>query len=155
MTSETTNVASKDRSPDDEPVSLHLSKVRGASMQIRARLKGLGITNSRQLLIAAGKRQERARLIGQTRIDAASLAYIAKRADLARVKGIGATFSDMLEVIGVDTVERLASWEADALFRTLQDFNRTERFARRAPTLEEIQSWVGQAKLLPLILEGL
>ena len=30
----------------------------------------------------------------------ATLGYITKRADLARVKGIGATFADMLEVIG-------------------------------------------------------
>lgn len=155
MTTETLNVTSEDQSSDDEAISLHLSKVRGTNLQIRARLKGLGITNSRQLLIAAGKRRDRAGVIGATGIDAATLAYITKRADLARVKGIGATFSDMLEVIAVDTVERLASWEPAALHRTLHDFNQAERFARRAPTPEEIQSWVGQARLLPLIVEGL
>ena len=155
MTSEILNVASQGGSPEDEAVSLHLSKVRGTNLQIRARLKTLGITNSRQLLKAAGQRKDRAGLIGKTGIDAATLAYITKRADLARVKGVGATFSDMLEVIGVDTVERLASWEPNALHRTLHDFNTSERFARRAPTLEEIQSWNTQARMLTIVLEGL
>ncbi len=155
MTSETLNVAPQDQSPSDEAVSLHLSKVRGTNLQIRARLKGRGITNSRQLLVAAGEQKKRAALIGETGIDAATLAYITKRADLARVKGIGATFADMLEVLRVDTVERLASWEPAALHRTLHDFNRTERFARRSPTPEEIQSWVGQARKLPILIEGI
>ncbi|NJO36605.1 MAG: DUF4332 domain-containing protein [Rhizobiales bacterium] len=84
----------------------------------------------------------------------AALAYITKRADLARVKGIGATFADMLEVMGVDTVERLASWAPAALHRTLLDFNRAERFARRAPTPEEIDAWVMQARSLPVLIDN-
>ncbi len=155
MTSETVNVTPQNPSSHDEAVSLHLSKVRGTNMQIRARLKVLGITNSRQLLAAAGEQKKRAAIIGETGIEAATLAYITKRADLSRVKGIGATFADMLEVVGVDTVERVASWEPESLYRTLQDFNRTERFARRAPTIEEIQSWISQARQLPLVVEGI
>ena len=155
MASEISNVKPLDHSRNGEAVSLHLSKVRGTNLQIRAKLKNLGITNSRQLLMAAGERKKRAALIGETGIDAATLAYITKRADLARVKGIGATFADMLEVIGVDTVGRLAGWEARALHRTLHDFNRVERFARRAPTPEEIDAWVGQAKKLPILVEGI
>ena len=155
MTMELVNVEPKEQPHQDEAVSLHLSKVRGTNLQIRARLKGLGITNSRQLLEAAGEQKKRAALIGETGIEAATLAYITKRADLARVKGIGATFADMLEVISVDTVERLASWDPAALHRTLHDFNQAERFARRAPTPEEIQSWIGQARKLPVIVEGI
>ncbi|MGI9499424.1 MAG: DUF4332 domain-containing protein [Geminicoccaceae bacterium] len=138
---------------ESEAVSLHLSKVRGTNLQMRARLKCCGVTNSRQLLRAAGPFRARVVLSGKTGIDMAALAYITKRADLARVKGIGATFADMLEVIGVDTVEHLASWAPDALHRTLLDFNQTERFARRAPTPEEIDAWVMQARELPLLID--
>ena len=155
MMSETLKADNQEPGRKDEAVSLHLSKVRGTNLQIRARLKGKGITNSRQLLEAAGAQQKRAALIGETLIDAATLAYITKRADLARVKGIGATFADMLEVLKIDTVARLAAWEIDELHQTLRDFNQTERFARRAPTLEEIASWVTQARRLPVIVEGI
>ena len=139
---------------EGEAVSLHLSKVRGTNLQMRARLKCCGITNSRQLLQAAGPFRARVVLSGKTGIEMAALAYITKRADLARVKGIGATFADMLEVMGVDTVERLAAWAPDALHRTLHDFNRAERFARRAPTPEEIEAWVTQARKLPILIDN-
>ncbi|MEM8952413.1 MAG: DUF4332 domain-containing protein [Pseudomonadota bacterium] len=139
---------------EGEAVSLHLSKVRGTNLQMRARLKCCGITNSRQLLQAAGPFRARVVLSGKTGIEMAALAYITKRADLARVKGIGATFADMLEVMGVDTVERLAAWAPDALHRTLHDFNRAERFARRSPTPEEIEAWVTQARQLPILIDN-
>ena len=139
---------------EGEAASLHLSKVRGTNLQMRARLKCCGVTNSHQLLQAAGPFRARVVLCGKTGIDMAALAYITKRADLARVKGIGATFTDMLEVMGVDTVERLAAWAPDALHRTLYDFNRLERFARRAPTPEEIKDWVMQARKLPVMIDN-
>lgn len=136
-----------------EAVSLHLSKVRGTNLQMRARLKGCGVTNSRQLLRAAGPFRARVVLSGKTGIDMAALAYIVKRADMARVKGVGATFADMLEVMGIDCVERLAGWAPDALHRTLRDFNRAERFARRAPTPEEVETWISQARALPVLID--
>ncbi|MGI9485786.1 MAG: DUF4332 domain-containing protein [Geminicoccaceae bacterium] len=139
---------------EGEAASLHLSKVRGTNLQMRTRLKCCGVTNSHQLLQAAGPFRARVVLSGKTGIEMAALAYITKRADLARVKGIGATFTDMLEVMSVDTVERLAAWAPDALHRTLHDFNRAERFARRAPTPEEIADWVTQARKLPVLIDN-
>ena len=139
---------------EGEAASLHLSKVRGTNLQMRTRLKCCGVTNSHQLLQAAGPFRARVVLSGKTGIEMAALAYITKRADLARVKGIGATFTDMLEVMRVDTVERLAAWAPDALHRTLHDFNRAERFARRAPTPEEIEDWVTQARKLPVLIDN-
>jgi len=153
MASELSNVDFLDYDHDGEAVSLHLSKVRGATMQIRTRLKCQGVTNSRQLLRAAGPFRARVILAGKTGIDMATLAYIVKRADMARLKGVGATFADMLEVMGVDSVERLAGWAPDALHRTLLDFNRSERFARRAPTRDETKTWVDQARKLPVLID--
>jgi len=154
MNSQTLRAAAPFCSHNGEAVSLHLSKVRGTNLQMRARLKICGVTNSRQLLQAAGPFRARVLLSGKTGIDMASLTYITKRADLARLKGVGATFADMLEVIGVDTVECLASWAPDALHRTLVDFNQAERFARRSPTPEEIASWVAQARALPILIDN-
>ena len=104
MSSEIVKAAAPYCSHDGEAVSLHLSKVRGTNLQMRARLKNCGLTNSRQLLRAAGPFRSRLVLSGKTGIEMATLAYITKRADLARVKGVGATFADMRAVIGVDTV---------------------------------------------------
>lgn len=153
MSSDRLTTQAHDYDHKGEAVSLHLSKVRGANLRIRARLKSCGVTNSRQLLHAAGPFRARVVLAEKTGLDMATLAYITKRADLARVRGIGSTFADMLEVLGIDTVERLAGWAPDALYRTLRDFNGTERFARRAPTEAEISAWVEQARGLPILID--
>ena len=41
-------------------------------------------------------------------IDERALLELGNRADLARIKGVGAVYSDLLEFAGVDTVAELA-----------------------------------------------
>ena len=47
----------------------------------------------------------------------------------------------------------LARQEPTALHRRLVAVNGRERLARRAPTLEEVTGWVGQARTLPALVE--
>jgi predicted flap endonuclease-1-like 5' DNA nuclease len=77
-----------------------------------------------------------------------------RRADLARVKGIGAIFADMLEIIGIDEVAVLAEQDPLALRTRLYELNAAERLARRAPTPEEVQEWIGQARALPRLVDA-
>jgi predicted flap endonuclease-1-like 5' DNA nuclease len=130
-------------------MSLHVSKLRGITYELRGKLKQRGITYSDQLLEAAGGAEKRRGLAAATGIEEAVLSRLVCRADLARIKGIGAIFADMLELIGIDRVARLATQDATALHATLHELNLAERFARRAPTPEEVISWIAQAKALP------
>lgn len=133
-------------------VSLHISKLRGVGPEVRARLKVGGITYSDQLLLAAGTPEKREALSRATGLDVAVIERLARRADLARVKGIGLIFADMLEVIGVDSVEALRYASPEPLRARLHELNRAERMARRSPTLEEVEDWVRQAQALPPLL---
>ena len=130
-------------------MSLHISKLRGITYELRGKLKQRGITYADQLLDAAGSLEQRRRLAAETGIEEAALTRLVCRADLARIKGIGAIFADMLELIGIDRVVRLTRLDAAALHATLHELNVAERFARRAPTPEEVASWIDQAKALP------
>ena len=134
-------------------MSLHVSKLRGISVETRAKLKRQGVTYTHQLLLAAGHLADRVQFVARSNIDEGNLSRLVHRADLARVKGVGAIFADMLEVLEVDTVARLAAQEPEALHRRLYELNSVERFARRAPTPEEVQDWVSQARSLPLLLD--
>ena len=78
---------------------------------------------------------------------------LANRADLARVRGIGGVFSDLLEQAGVDTVKELATRSPDNLHAKLLEMNAQRRLAGRAPTLDMVKDWVAQAKELPKLLE--
>ena len=133
-------------------VSLHISKLRGVGPEVRARLKVGGITYSDQLLHAAGTPEKRAALGRVTGLDIALIDRLARRADLARIKGIGLIFADMLELAGVDTVEALRHASPERLRAELHELNRAERMARRSPTLEEVEDWVRQARALPPLL---
>jgi len=145
------------RSPDGEAggrsMSLHVSKLRGISVPVRNRLKRHGITYTHQLLEAAGGRERRRELAARSGLDEADLLRLACRADLARIKGIGAIFADMLELVGVDRVAALARHDPRHLHRILHDLNAAERFARRAPTEAEVADWVTQARALPPLVD--
>lgn len=134
-------------------MSLHISKLRGISNQVRNQLKRHGVTYSHQLLEAAGRRQPRHELAARSGIEEATLLRLTCRADLARIKGIGAIFADMLELTGVDRVSRLAGYDPGRLHETLYELNAAERFARRAPTQDEVADWVAQARALPHLVD--
>ena len=92
-------------------------------------------------------------MLAESGIDEPVLMRLTCRADLARIKGIGAIFADMLELVGLDQVTSLAGQEPAALHAALFELNAAERFARRAPTLEEVRDWVIQARSLPRLIE--
>jgi predicted flap endonuclease-1-like 5' DNA nuclease len=141
------------RATGDRAMSLHVSKLRGISYQVRSRLKQQGVTYTHQLLEAAGRADSRRALAAKSGIEEPTLMRLTCRADLARVKGIGAIFADMLELIGVDQVTHLAGQDPASLHAALFDLNAAERFARRAPTQDEVHDWVTQARNLPRLIE--
>ena len=85
-------------------------------------------------------------------VEAPVILELANRADLARVKGIGKVFSDLLEQAGVDSVKELANWRPDHLHAKLVEVN-TQKLAGRAPNLKVVEKWVAQAQKLPKTLE--
>jgi predicted flap endonuclease-1-like 5' DNA nuclease len=134
-------------------MALHISKLRGITDQLRSKLKRQGITYTDQLVEAAGRASERRDLAARSGIEAATLGRLVCRADLTRIKGIGAIFADMLEMLGVDRMARLAQQEPGELHQALSQLNATQRLARRAPTPEEVQDWIAQARTLPRLIE--
>ena len=136
----------------DSAVSLHISKLRGVGPEVRARLKVSGINYADQLLHAAATPDRRRDLQRATGLDPTVIARLARRADLSRIKGIGAVFADMLERVGVDHVETLRHASPGELHARLHELNRAERMARRSPTPEEVEDWVRQARALPPVL---
>jgi predicted flap endonuclease-1-like 5' DNA nuclease len=139
---------------DPAAMSLHVSKLRGISIEVRQKLKRQGISYTHQLLREAGRGEQRRRLAERSRIDAPTLLRLVRRADLARVKGIGAIFADMLEMIGIDEVAALAEQDPLALRTRLYELNAAERLARRAPTPEEVEEWIRQARALPRLVDA-
>lgn len=132
--------------------ALPISKLRGVPFPARVALKVRRITTCSQLLAAAGGYQEREALARATRLSFDVLTELVRRADMARVNGVGSVFGLMLEELGVHDVASLAQHQPAELHERLRAYNQEERLARRSPTPEEVSDWVAQARRLPRLV---
>lgn len=72
------------------------------------------------------------------------------RADLARVKGAGEEYADLLELAGVDTVPELAQFSPASLHQRIQEVaSQNKNVVRRVPSESGVTKWVAQAKEVP------
>jgi len=138
--------------PEAGGLGLPVSKLRGLTLPVRAALKRRGIATCGRLLRAAGGAGDRDRLARAAGIDPEVLLALVRQADLARVGGIGTVFGLMLEDLDVHDVPALAAQDPVWLHARLRRHNERERLARRAPTPEEVDDWVRQARALPALV---
>jgi predicted flap endonuclease-1-like 5' DNA nuclease len=134
-------------------MSVAVGRLKVTAPESRAKLLQRGIRNSDQLLEAARTPEERKALAEQTGITPEAILELANRADLARIKGVGQIYADLLEQAGVDTVKELAARVPANLHATLAAVNVEKKLAGRAPTLPDVKKWVTQAKRLRKLLE--
>ncbi len=130
-----------------------VGKLKVTAPESRAKLLQRGIRNSDQLLEAARTPEERTALAEQTGITPEAILELANRADLARIRGIGQVYANLLEEAGVDTVKELAVRVPANLHATLAAVNVEKKLTGRAPTLPDVKKWVTQAKRLRKLLE--
>jgi predicted flap endonuclease-1-like 5' DNA nuclease len=132
--------------------ALPISKLRGLTAQARSVLKQRRVTTCDQLLQAAAAAEDRAALAAEAGVPGEVLLTLVRRADMARVNGIGTVFGMMLEDLGVRDVGALAAQDPRELHDRLRRYNQAERIARRSPTPQEVEGWVRQARALPALV---
>lgn len=133
-------------------MALRIDELFGVREDLAAKLRAAGLNDSDKLLAAAATPQQRAELASKLGTDAKEVLELANRADLARIKGVGKVYSDLLEWAGVDTVAELATRNADNLFAKINEVA-AEHFVQRLPTAANVADWVSQAKALPRVLQ--
>jgi predicted flap endonuclease-1-like 5' DNA nuclease len=116
------------------------------------KLKTAGIDTVEELLTKGAAPAGRQALATSTGISAPTILEWVNRADLFRVKGVGEEFSDLLESSGVDTVVELAQRNAENLLARMKEVNAAKKLVRREPRLDEVESWISQAKTMPRVV---
>ena len=130
-----------------------LSELKGITEAALTGLKGQGIGDSDSLLEKARTPQGRKALATASGVDTATILELTNRADLARLKGVGRVYSDLLEEAGVDTVKELARRSPANLHAKLIEINSTRQLTQRPPSAEQVVDFVDQAKALPAGIE--
>lgn len=128
-------------------MALRSAELFGVREELSAKLKAEGLTDSDKLLAAAAQPKDREALAAKLGVDTKEVLELANRADLARIKGVGKVYSDLLEWAGVDTVAELAQRNPDNLFEKIVSAA-SEHFVQRLPRREDVADWVTQAKAL-------
>ena len=128
-------------------MALRSAELFGVREDLAASLKAAGLTDSDKLLAAAATPADRKALAVKLGVDEKEVLELANRADLARIKGVGKVYSDLLEWAGVDTVAELGQRNPDNLFEKIVSAA-NEHFVQRLPRREDVADWVSQAKAL-------
>lgn len=129
-----------------------LVEIEGIGEAYSEKLEAAGVRSIQQLLEIGATPKGRKDLCEKSGISETLLLKWVNRADLARIKGIGSEFADLLEVAGVDSVPELAMRNAENLFAKMSQVNAAKKLTRRLPTVEQVAGWVEQAKSLPRIV---
>ena len=133
-------------------MSKKLSDIEGIGNTYAEKLAAAGVKNQEMLLNHGSTSKGRKELVEKAGFSEKMLLEWCNRADLARIKGIGEEYADLLEHAGVDTVPELAQRNAANLHEKVQEINASKRLVRQLPSLNKIEDWVKQAKELPRVI---
>lgn len=126
--------------------------IEGIGETYAKQLKMIGISTTEALLERGNTPKGRDEIAEKSGISGKLVLEWVNRADLFRIKGVGEEYSDLLENAGVDTVVELAQRNAENLFEKMVSVNQAKKLVRKLPTLDQVNSWVEQAKKLPRVV---
>lgn len=111
------------------------------------KLNEQGITTPDQYLKAAAKRYDRVKLSEKTGISTKLLLDWANYIDLMSIKGVGPTFSQLLESEGVDSVKELALRNSENLANRINAAYKASNNCNREPvSIKQVSGWIDQAQ---------
>lgn len=130
-----------------------IDAIQGMGHRFATKLRKAGVRTTEALLKRGERRSGRKQLAEATGLTEKQILEWVNRADLMRVKGIGAEYSDLLEAAGVDTVKELRRRNPSTLAQRMAQLNDQEKLVRRLPTRKMVASWVGHAAALALVVK--
>jgi chlorosome envelope protein I len=129
----------------DQPVY----SLEGIDDENGVKLIAAGVTSLDQLLQKGCDKRGRKELSVATGIIEDTLLRMVNRADLARVKGVGTTYVELLEAVGVFTLFELAQRNPVNLSAKMQGVNKLKKLVHLIPSVDQVKEWISQAKKLP------
>ena len=133
-------------------MSKKIEEVEGIGAAYAGKLGTAGVATLDDLLNQGSSGKGRKELAEKTGISEKLVLGWVNRADLARVKGIGGEYADLLELAGVDSVPELAQRNAANLQEKMAQLNAEKNAVRQVPSVKSVEDWVAQAKQLPRVV---
>ena len=126
--------------------------IEGIGPAYAEKLTKAGIRTVEGLLKMGASDQGRKGIATKTNLSHALILEWVNRADLYRIKGVGAQYSDLLENAGVDTVVELSKRVAENLHSRMLEVNKAKNLTNQMPGVKQVKKWIEQAKKLPRVV---
>ena len=130
-----------------------LADIEGIGNSYATKLKKAGVGSQGSLLKTGSTKKGRKQIAAESGVSEKLVLNWVNKADLARVKGIGGQYGELLEAAGVDTVPELATRNAENLHAKMAETNAKKKLVRQLPSAKQVAGWVAQAKKLKRVVE--
>ena len=125
---------------------IHL--IEGIGPRYAEALKGAGISNIEQLLLAGASSKGREELARKTGLSGKLILRWVNMCDLFRVRGVASQYAELLEAAGVDTVKELRNRNSENLVEAMSRVNTEKQLVRTLPNSKRVGNWIEHAKSL-------
>ncbi len=122
-------------------------------LELIEQLSSIGIRTTDDLIEIGRTSNMRKKLSEELDTPLKSILELVKLSDLARIKGIKGIRARLYHNAGIDTIEKMASWDPIDMRNYLVQWVEHNGFQGIAPLLKEIQFSVESARNLPKIVE--
>jgi predicted flap endonuclease-1-like 5' DNA nuclease len=129
-----------------------LVDIEGVGEKYAEKLKAAGVGSSEALLEKGKTPAGRKQIAEASGVTEKLILEWVNRVDLARIKGVGSEYADLLEAAGVDTVPELSKRVPENLLKKMEEVNAAKKLVRKMPVLSQVTDWVEQAKKLPRVI---
>jgi predicted flap endonuclease-1-like 5' DNA nuclease len=130
----------------------NVADIEGVGPAYAAKLAAAGVKSVAKLLEVGASKKGRTGLAETSGISDALILKWVNHADLMRIKGIGAQFSELLEASGADSVPELAKRKAANLRAKMSEVNGERKLVRQLPSESQLQAMIDAAKALPKVV---
>ena len=131
-----------------------LKEFRGVNPEYIGRPEARGIKSAEQMLTAGRTKRQRTTLARETSIPEDAILELVKLSDLARLPGVKGIRARLYYDAGVDSIEKMANWEPEALRTMVMEYVERMGFDGIPPLPKEVSSTVANARKLPKMAEN-
>ncbi len=133
--------------------SFRIRDFRGVNEDYVGKLEAVGIRDVEQMRQHGATPTQRANLAEKTGVPEESISEFVKLSDLARLPGVKAIRARLYYDAGIDTLDKMARWDSEAMRLMLIEFVEKTGFDGIAPLPKEAANAVKVAGELPKIIE--
>lgn len=129
-----------------------IQDIEGIGPSYAQKLSEAGIETTDAMLELCCHKKGRQTTAEKTGLSETQLLKWANLADLMRVSGVGAEYSELLEAAGVDTVKELRTRNAENLASKMAEINAQKKLTRTVPSAKVVAKWVSYAATLDPVI---